>query len=450
MKTIDAATIEYASLGNIDPNGKVFFWEDGVYRAINNDKAPFYRAVLEKDRINKLHAAGLIGTRVADITLSGHSLTVQHERVPVISYVTEWSASMLKAAALVTLQISLELERNGMQLQDAHPWNVLFIGSNAKFIDFTSIIEIRDSSKWTALDEFICTFLHPLKMMSEGSESVARRALVDWKKLRGRKISKRRAVVELLKQGKVGAAIDFTGVNYRSVGHGIRSQIEGLLEQVDSIPVRFDDTAWSDYCDEEVDLNSFDEWMVKRKTVAEVLDRCKPVTLLDIGCNTGWFSKLAALKGSQTVAFDLDEPSINQLFENPVSRQLNILPLIVDFIDPPPAYGIDLRCKDAYERFLSEFVLGLAIVHHLVFKQGQTFETIVEIITKYTTRWLLIEFIPREDKYVWKYFKRWPSYHKKYDWYTRDNFLRALEKRFTKIEILPSNPEPRVLILCER
>ena len=53
-----------------------------------------------------------------------------------------------------------------------------------------------------------------------------------------------------------------------------------------------------------------------------------------------------------------------------------------------------------------------AIVHHLVFKQKESFETIVEKIARYTDRWLPIEFIPKEDKYVWKYFERWPDYHK--------------------------------------
>ncbi len=450
MKTIDRKCVKFASPCDVDPNGRIFFWEHGVYRAIDNDKESFYRAVLAEDKISKLCAAGLIGTKPADVTLSGYSLTVQHETVPVISYVTEWSASMLKAAALVTLRVSLELEKLGMQLQDAHPWNVLFIGTEAKFIDFTSIVAIRDSSRWTAFEEFIGTFLYPLKLMSEGCEPAARRALVDWNKLRGARVSKTSAVVQLLKQGKIGGARSFIGLNYRSIGGGLRRQIQELMKEVERIPVRIDRTDWSDYCDDEVDLDTYGEWMVKRRMVADVLDRCKPETLLDIGCNTGWFSKLASLKGSRTVAFDLDEPSMNKLFQNKVAGELKILPLVINFADPPPAYGMALRCTGPYERFASEFVLGLAIVHHLVFKQGETFHTIVEKISKYTTKWLLIEFISREDKYVWKYFERWPSYRQKFDWYTTENFLNALGKRFPKVEVLPSNPDPRVLVLCER
>ena len=450
MKTIETAAVKFASPENLDQNGRIFFWNDGVYRAINNQRESFYREVLREEVMVGLQAAGLVGTKAADITLDGSTLTVEHERIPVASYVTEWCASMLKSAAITTLKVALELEKHGWQLHDAHPWNVLFDGTKAKFADFTSIVPVKNRERWTALEEFVGTFVKPLLLMSEGGETAARRALVDWRTLRGSRLGNVEAVWALLKARNISGAFRYLWARKYPGSAGLRAQLESLLKLVEAIPVRLADTAWSDYCEDEVDLDTFGEWMLKRRTVSEVLDRCQPTRLLDIGCNTGWFSKLASLKGARAISFDLDEPSINRLFVNENAAKFGILPLVVNFINPPPAYGYGLRCSSAYERFRSEFVLGLAIVHHLVFKQNESFDSIVEKIARYSEKWLLIEFIPKEDKYVWKYFERWPSYHEKYSWYTTDNFIASLKKEFSKVEVLPSNPEPRILVLCER
>src|SRR5690606_17205378 len=110
------------------------------------------------------------------------------------------------------------------------------------------------------------------------------------------------------------------------------------------------------------------------------------------------------------IATDKDETCINKLYLDQNARLLDILPLAIDFRNPSPAYGIDLRCKAAVDRLKSEMVFALAIVHHLVFKQSLDFKTIIDNLSIYTTRWLLVEFIPRDDKYV----REW--YNETYSW----------------------------------
>ena len=63
MRTIENKLVTFASPENLDRNGRLFFWDDGVYRAINDDKEPFYRRVLGQKVIPDLQTAGLIGTR---------------------------------------------------------------------------------------------------------------------------------------------------------------------------------------------------------------------------------------------------------------------------------------------------------------------------------------------------------------------------------------------------
>jgi hypothetical protein len=83
-------------------------------------------------------------------------------------------------------------------------------------------------------------------------------------------------------------------------------------------------------------------------------------------------------------------------------------------------------------------------VHHLVFKGNLRFEHIAAGLASFTTRWLLVEFIPKEDQYV----SKWD--HASRPWYNVDQFKSALSRHFQRIEVLPSDPHPRLMLLCEK
>ena len=95
-------------------------------------------------------------------------------------------------------------------------------------------------------------------------------------------------------------------------------------------------------------------------------------------------------------------------------------------------------------RLKSDLVLALAITHHLVFKRELSFEFIAERLSTFSNRWLIVEFVPPDDRYV----REWMS--NKYDWYCIKGFIKALEKYFRHIDILDSYPSPRVLLFCEK
>lgn len=443
-KMLGFEEVRFASPEPIDANGRVFYWNDSVYRAISQHKAPFYRKLLDDGRAEGLFAEGLVRTEVSDLSLQGYDLVLKHERIPFISYATEWSGSMLKDAALLTLDLSLRLDEQGLELQDAHPWNILFDGTEPKYVDFSSIEPAQGSARWRGLHEFIGTFLNPLVLMAAGEARHARALLVDAHTLRGRRVSRADVARVLLRNKRLKPLAAFLLRPAPSNGRDRRSTLLGLREVVAQIDIPYQKTRWSDYCDEEVDDATIDSWMVKRRVTFEVLKRCQPPTLLDIGSNAGWFSKLAAKNGARVVAFDVDEPSINKLYRNEEARRLRVLPLAMDFRAPTPAYGAGLRCEPAVDRFRSDMVLALAIVHHLVFSQKVTFSEIATSLASFSRRWLLVEFIPKEDVHVAK------MYDDSFSWYTLDRFIEELKRHFSTVEVLPSNPDPRVLLLCER
>ncbi len=144
--------VTYASQDVLDKHGRVFYWNSEVYRAIPKDKADLYRNLLGKKEFNDLMNIGLIKTSIAEIKLEGYELILKHDKIPFTTYVTEWSGSMLKEAAHLTIAMNIALLDFNLQLKDAHPWNVLFDGCSAVYIDFSSIVTKRPIKKWFPLN----------------------------------------------------------------------------------------------------------------------------------------------------------------------------------------------------------------------------------------------------------------------------------------------------------
>jgi hypothetical protein len=444
MDTITFEDIKKSTHHSVDPIGMIFFWNNKVFRAISSEATPFYKKLIESAFFSELVEKGLIETTIASLKLKDYGMIVEHRKIPVVSYPTEWSGEMLRSAALLTLELNKELATHGLELKDAHPWNILFEGAIPKFIDFGSIQKIENQNNWKAIKEFVGMFLNPLRLMGAGYPSEARAHYIDKKTNKGKRVSKQdMANTYLAKKEIVKAAkVMVTSEAYLKMPR--IEAIDFLHKLISDITIPLPKTTWSDYCHEEINEETKKEWMQKRRTVDEIIAKIRPETLLDIGSNTGWFSKLASTYGSRVTAFDLDEPSVNRLFLNKEARSYGILPLVMNFTNPTPAYGIELRCEAATDRYKCDMVLGLAIVHHLCFTHKMSFEDIIGKLAKFSNKYLVIEFIPKDDIHVAKWIKSG------YDWYTTENFKKELNRHFTTIEELPSNPAPRSIFLCKK
>jgi hypothetical protein len=123
-----------------------------------------------------------------------------------------------------------------------------------------------------------------------------------------------------------------------------------------------------------------------------------------------------------------------------------IVPVVMDVKEPSPAYGLlGRRVTSAPERLASDLAMALAVMHHLVAGQGLDFDQVAGSLALFTRRWLLVEWISERDATFADYYRgRIPQ------WYGEELFLRALEKEFAIRERIPSHPETRELLLCER
>ena len=163
-----------------DDNGRLFRWGGELHRAIPLDRAEFCRDLFAKGIVQELVAKGLlVETALAPCELEGFGAILRHSTIPFVSYPHEWCGAMLRDAALLTLDLEIELCRNGLTLQDGHPWNVLFQGAEGRFVDFGSIGPASPGSTWVAHDEFCRFFLHPLLLIQHGYGRIARALLHD-------------------------------------------------------------------------------------------------------------------------------------------------------------------------------------------------------------------------------------------------------------------------------
>ena len=452
----------------VDPAGAVYELDDRILRGIQPDFAEFYRSLLSQPPVQHMIGRQIVDTTVASDGLAEYPLTLQHRRLCPVSFCYEWPPQMLKAAALLTLDICLELADHGMVLKDAYPWNVVFEGPRPVFVDFTSIAPHDPTLLWVAYDQFCRFFLYPLVLSSWRPGRLSRTLLLDhingiaahelvpllprgaWLLMPWliSRVYLPRLIIGVVRRLGADATVASLGTRLKPSPQARRAFFASLRRQVKAIPLANNMSPWARYY---ADIESFmrpPEFDRKQATVARILEEHRPETVVDIGCNQGGYSILAAHAGARVTAFDSDEESVALLYRLARDRQFNILPLVMDFLSPSPACGWRaMQYPAAPQRLRSEMALALALVHHLAITQRQTFERIVPALADYAGKWLLTEFVPLEDP---RSRELMVTQQRDMSWYTLDGFSAALRSVFSHVQPFPSFPEGRVLLLCTR
>ena len=163
-----------------DPSGRLLTIDGRIIRLINQSGLPDLAAFLDSRSARHLVEEGQVvrtdflgidsiegllnDPRLHDLHLETEgSVLVEHERIPFQSFPYEWPPEMLHAAGRLTLDLAQTLLKDGLSLKDATPYNVLFRGPNAVFVDVLSF-EKRDPGDpiWLPYAQFVRTFLLPL------------------------------------------------------------------------------------------------------------------------------------------------------------------------------------------------------------------------------------------------------------------------------------------------
>ena len=453
-----------------DPDGRLFWWKGQLYRGLRSEWAVLFRRLFQEGVIQRLVDRGLlVETEPTTLNIDGYAMVVRHRPVPFASYPEEWCPSMLRDAALAILELLIELAPCGLTLKDSHPWNLLFDLSRPVYVDLTSITLIQDAGTWPGYEEFCRFYLYPLILMAHKEDRIARRLLPEYEGVSKADLFRltRRTQYSMLPSSissMVGRCADVPRVyaRLRHIGSQflparLRTQsnsqqallafLEGIKREIEGItlPAALHAAGLSHDEDVTPSTSPDDAWTAKQRSLYDILTQLRPDSVLDIGSDTGWYSKLAALLGSRVVSFDKNLLHTTQLYYAARNKKLPILPLVMDFTDPTPSRGLASHWAiAATERFQCDMVMALTLVHQIVFKRHLNFEQIVDGLALFSKRWLVVEFAPRENRDVGERRSNTLS------WYTLENFIWSLRRRFHTVNILPSFPKPRVLLLCEK
>jgi SAM-dependent methyltransferase len=156
---------------------------------------------------------------------------------------------------------------------------------------------------------------------------------------------------------------------------------------------------WSGYT-EHRDHYADEDRARKKAFVSSALEFARPRTVLDIGANTGEFSRMAAEVSAHVVAVDTDGVSTAIDYRKARASRTPILPLQADFARPTPAAGwrnreslslLD-RCRDRFD-----CVLMLGMLHHLLVTDQIPLSEIAHLVFELAPRWVVVEWIPPTD-----------------------------------------------------
>ena len=344
-------------------------------------------------------------------------LVLRHPRISFQSFPWEWAPGMWLAAAELTLTMCSDLVREGWLLKDATPLNVLFQGTEPIFVDVLSIEKMNPTQPiWLAYGQFVRMFLLPMLAYSrlgwplqalmtkrDGYEPEEMYAALSWA---GRLQQPALSVVTMPSLLAKNRKLQAEGVASRAVSdpelakHILLKTLKGLGKQMRRVTPAQRASVWSDYAETATHYSDEDHER-KRDFVTRALEVAGPARVLDVGCNTGVYSRLAADAGGEVVSIDTDLQTVDRLFASLKGSGKKILPLCVDLAHPSPATGWENR---EYASFLSrcsghfDTVMMLAVIHHLLLRSQIPLARIAALANGLTTRHLIIEWVPPTDE----------------------------------------------------
>ena len=449
-----------------DPSGFLFSRQGELYRQVNWIYRENYDQLTSTRLSAKLTDAGLlIPHEEVNVEPEAPGLAykvLKPELLRFISYPYEWSFSQLKDAALATLDIQKQALEVGMVLKDASAYNIQFRNGQPVLIDTLSFEIYHEGNPWVAYRQYCQHFLAPLALMAYTDVRLSQllRVYIDGipLDLASRLLPRRtryglglathihlHAAAQKRYADKAVAKTHSTRKMSKLSFMGLMDSLEGTTRKLSWRP---SGTEWGDYYIASASHYTPSAFEHKKQVVIQFLEQIQPAITWDLGANTGEFSQLAADRGSLTIAFDIDPAAVEQNYlQGKAKNETRILPLVMDFTNPSPSLGWHNRERHSLlERTPADALLALAIVHHLAISNNVPLPLLAEYFQS-LGRWLVIEWVPKEDSQVQKLLV---SREDIFSGYHQEGFEAAFEVYFKIHARVSVQDSPRILYLMEK
>jgi len=114
-----------------------------------------------------------------------------------------------------------------------------------------------------------------------------------------------------------------------------------------------------------------------------------------------------------------------------------------DLTEVSPALGLlNQEYGSLISRAKSELAMGLALIHHLCIAKNISMEHVAEMMAQFSTRYAIVEFVPKEDPKVQFLLKDRTDI---FSGYNESNFVACFEKWFDVKELHQCSHSKRVL-----
>lgn len=425
-----------------DPQGRLYRDGDRILREVHAEHAPPVVTWLRSPLAERwMEQRRMVPTKVLAAE-PGQPALLEHERVLFPTYPWEWTPGQWMEAAALTLDLCEEALDEGLILKDATPLNILFSGPRPIFVDVLSFEE-RDprSPLWIAYAQFVRTFLlplcahvhlgWPLAASMQRRDGYEPQDLAPFLPILRRWRNPLRSLVTLPvlleKSPHIGAqrpqvSEELSAFTVRRLLHSTRKLLGSLAPSAHA-------SRWSRYPETACHYQSADH-EAKQAFVRAALTSIHPAHVLDVGANTGVYSRVAAECGADVVAWDTDVEATGLNWQAARGKGLSILPIVADFARPTPAVGWQNReSASLLDRARGRFdcVLMLGVLHHLLITDQIPLDAVFQQLREITTGWALVEWVPAGDP---RFDELCRGRQNLYSHLTEEYFLQALSKYF--------------------
>lgn len=443
-----------------DPEGRLFRNGDRILREVYPQHAPAVLAWLRSPLAQRWIQEGRLTPTQILSSESGQPALLEHERIFFPSYPWEWTPVQWVDAARLTLDLCEEALDDGMILKDATPLNILFCGNRPVFVDVLSF-EQRDlrSPLWLAYAQFVRTFLlplcayvylgWPLSATLQRRDGYVPADLVPYLSFfrRWRRPLRSLVTLPVMLEKKAHSGVSQLQVSEELSAFTVRRFLRSTRKVLLSLLPSGRASRWSGYTATAIHYESSDH-EAKQAFVRGALNRLRPAHVLDVGANTGVYSRIAAESGADVVAWDTDVQAADLNWQTARRSDLPILSMVADFARPTPAVGWhNCESTSLLDRARGQFecVLVLGILHHLLIADQIPLAAILEQVWESTNHWAIIEWIPREDS---QFEELCRGRQELYNHLREEYFVDALSSRFTVCD-QTQLPNGRTLWLVE-
>jgi len=395
------------------------------------------------------------------IAPDGWAAVVETQRLPFVSYPAEWSFSMLRDAALLTLQLTERALERGAMLKDASAFNVLFDGARPRFVDVSSLTPRDADAPWLAYGQFCDHFLAPLMLEAyrgvpfqsfllgslEGLPVATLARLLSARDLLRRGVALHVAARAWLERRNAApdAAASRTARALPLPAAALQRNVRGLQRIVGGLR-SCATSAWGDYA------VAVDATMTARKSafVEAAATRFGGGQLAwDVGANTGHYSRILARHYACVVAIDADAGAIDRLYAGlqAAPEAERIVPLVVDIMQPTPARGWRGRERAGLsERGRPQLALHLALSHHLCLGRGVPLDEWLDLVRE-TSPAAVVELVAADDPHSQALLATRTAHHAGYD---LPSFRALAAQRFELLAEEMLTPTRTLFLLARR